>query len=61
MSRDNHVDVLVTGDPENLGIGFGTALISVPVVEKELLPVEAAIFDFDRKLWLRIIPCLPTR
>jgi hypothetical protein len=33
MSRDNRVGVLVTGDPENLGIGFGTALISVSVVE----------------------------
>jgi hypothetical protein len=33
MSRDNRIGVLVTGDPENLGIGFGTALISVSVVE----------------------------
>jgi hypothetical protein len=33
MSRDNCVGVLVTGDPENVGIGFGTAVISVSVVE----------------------------
>jgi hypothetical protein len=33
MSRDNRVGILLTSDPENLGIGFGMAVISVSVVE----------------------------
>ncbi len=39
MWRDNRVGVLVTGDPENLGIAVGISILYVIEQELQVLPV----------------------